>query len=127
MKIVNLTQFDETQAQILEGVFSMSDEDKAKVRELITFEEIPTVEEMRKRAHEISFIAYGYLAQRGATHAMISGAPYFAKYLEQELRDSGLTPIYSFSKRRSETRIMPDGSTKVTAMFEHAGWVLTDY
>ena len=115
MKIFNLTQHAGSADQ--EGLVEPSAEQKKRIIVLISFEEVPSSEEMEARAHELARIASGYSA------AMIGGAPYFQAPLERALLKVGVKPLYAFSKRESVDEQMPDGSIRKVAVFRHAGWV----
>ena len=96
----------------------MEPSDKAAVARLLTFDEIPTVSEMLRRARELAGMARGFDA------AMIGGAPYFMSFMENALRTAvSVKPLYSFSRRESVETAQPDGSVKKTAVFRHCGWV----
>ena len=58
--IVNLTQHEVTEDQYKDGVFDVDQFDKYLVRKYLTFDEIPTVEEMEERAFWMAKIAYKY-------------------------------------------------------------------
>lgn len=57
MVILNLTQHNPTPEQIEAGVVNLPDEMWARVRELLTFEEIPDTKQMASNAREIARIA----------------------------------------------------------------------
>lgn len=115
-RIVNLTQHTGTPEQ---GVVELPPEVRKEVVDLITFGEIPTGTEMRRRAQRISTIA----ADHGANSAMLGGAPYFQRLLEEELREKGIEPVYAFSVREAVEQQLPDGSVRKTSVFRHAGFV----
>lgn len=113
---VNLTQHNALPEQ---GCIEPSEETQKEVRNLITFNEIPSDLEMRTRAVRIAEIA----SESGADSAMIGGAGYFQRYLEEELLARGIEPVYAFSKRESVEAVQEDGSVKKTFVFRHAGFV----
>ena len=108
MNIINLTQHVTTKEQRDEGVFEP--EDKAKVKELLTFDEPPKYREICLRANALAVIA----KDSNAEFAIIGGAPYLMTSLAKALKDHGVTPLYSFSKRVSEEK---DGVK--TSTFKH--------
>jgi hypothetical protein len=118
MKIINLTQHCATEAQVKDGVFEP--QNKKEVQDLLTFLSPPIAEEINLRAKQLSKIAVAHKVQT----AMIGGAPYLMGALEVSLLLAGITPVYSFSQRRSIEKVLPDGKTEKTAVFEHTGFVV---
>jgi hypothetical protein len=110
--IINLTQHAASAEQVEDGVVEPTN--KAAVQSAITFDAIPTVEEMAQRAGFLANIA----KESGAKKAMIGGAPFFMSALERALIGSGITPVYAFSIRES---VEKDGVK--TSVFKHAGFV----
>ena len=133
-KILNLTQHVATPEQKAQGVVDL-DEDRRKIlTNLLIFEEIPSLYELKERAFLIANLCYGeapdyYLPHEeegGAllyNYAMIGGAPFFMSTLEKELLRRGITPLYAFSKRESIEELQPDGSVWKTQVFRHVGFV----
>ena len=118
MRILNLTQHPATPEQVAAGVVEPAD--KGQVQNLLTFDTLPTRNEICNRAWTLAQIAY----QSGETAIMIGGAPYLMGPLESNLRSSmQLTVLYSFTQRVSEEQSLPDGTVKKTAVFKHVGWV----
>lgn len=117
MYILNLTQHAPTEEQKLDGVIEPVE--KEKVKSLLTFEFFPRREEIAARAKALAEVA----ADHGAEAAMIGGAPYLMTYLERELKEKGIKPLYSFTQRVSEEVTLPSGSVKKTNVFKHIGWV----
>jgi hypothetical protein len=127
--ILNLTQHVGTPEQ---GVLEPSR--KAEVQEIITFEgdDLPAEWDEVKALYERRADALATLASEefdllgvpeGGRAAMIGGAPYFQKPLEEALAGRGITPLYSFSERVSEDVPQPDGSTKKVSKFKHVRFV----
>lgn len=127
--ILNLTQHvttDEQKAQLVVEPRMT----KEKIRKLLTFEEIPSKEEIEARASELAEIAVseanhyaGETDRIWITRVMIGGAPFLMGALEKALRECGFTPVYAFSKRESEEIPQPDGSVRKIAVFRHIGFV----
>ncbi len=118
MKIINLTQHMATPEQVADGVFEPAE--KLRVQELLTFTTAPTENRMVDRALELADIANF----SGADAAMIGGAPYFMRPLEESLRDVGIRPLYSFTERRVTEGPDPDsGEFRKVSVFKHVGWV----
>ena len=115
--ILNLTQHLGTPEQINAGV--VEPKDKKAVRELLTFEELPTAGEIQARA-----IALAEMAVRsGHEAAMIGGAGYLVARLEIVLWARGVRPCHSFTRRATVEEALPDGSVKKTTVFRHVGFV----
>ena len=106
---INLTQHQATPEQ---GCTEPAD--KSRVRSILTFEEAPSKGEIASRAIELATIAM----QEGATEAMIGGAPFFMRALEDALIGKGIQPLYAFSRRD----VVEDGPKKV-AVFLHTGFI----
>ena len=129
MVILNLTQHNPTPEQIEAGVVNLPDEMWARVRELLTFEEIPNANQMASNAREIASIAAEFF-ESGASEdnmfmgaAMIGGAPYFMPFLVNALMAFRIIPLFSFTKRVSVEEQQPDGTVVKKTVFRHEGWV----
>lgn len=117
-KILNLTQHQPTQEQISAGVFSPVNHEEVKT--LLTFKTVPEAGEIANRAKSLAKIA----TAEEVKFAMVGGAGYLMPSLEHELRKAGITPVHSFTERRS-VETVKDGETIKTAIFVHIGWVQT--
>lgn len=117
MTILNLTQHPASPEQVQAGV--VEPQDKAKVRELLTFNEIPTHSQIKQTAEALADLAKDH----GAEAAMIGGALFLMAPLAQALRDRGITPLFAFTKRVVEEVTLPDGTVEKKAVFRHEGWV----
>lgn len=116
MKILNLTQHEPTDEQVDAGVVMPADH--KKVKELLTFHELPTRRDIERVAIALAEIA----KKSGCNHAMIGGAPYLMSTLEAALLDAGITPLYAFSQR-VVTEVTEGGETRKVAVFRHLGFV----
>lgn len=114
--ILNLTQHNATQDQIVQGVQAQP---LLGVPELITFDDIPSQDEMIQRAAKVAMLA----SEQGADQAMIGGAPFFMSCLECELKTLGIKPVYAFSRRESVELKKEDGTVQKTNVFKHLGFV----
>jgi len=115
--MINLTQHGAVQEQLQLGVVDLPQGEGsvgAYVRELLTFETLPSSRVLLDRADEIARVA----ADHGHDAAMIGGAPFFMGALERALNNKGIKPYYAFSMRDS---IEKDGVK--TSVFRHAGFV----
>jgi len=116
MKTLNLTQHA---GSVEQKVVEPSADQKRIILSLITFDDIPSPEEMKQRALQLAEIAL----QSGCNAAMIGGAPYFQAPLERALLEKSVIPLYAFSKRESVDETLADGTIRKTSVFRHAGWV----
>ena len=137
MTILNLTQHNATPAQITSGVVDLVGSDKDLLVELLTFNTLPTVEEIESRAQKIAYIASDLMLEEKANwieegldeddfeeyHAMIGGAPFLMGPLEVALKKFDIIPVYAFSVRDSIDVKQADGSVKKTAVFNHGGFI----
>lgn len=122
MSIANLTQHTATPEQIEAGVYDIGPERRARLTALLTFDAPPSHELMRDRARQIAELAGEIVTAR--PHAMIGGAPWFVRYVEDALLDAGIIPMHAFSRRESVEVAQPDGSVTKTAVFRHVGFVV---
>ena len=123
--ILNLTQHPGTPEQ---GVTDMIGEELTSLKTALTFDAIPTAQEISARAEYIAELACmnglgGEDDDPIPTRAMIGGAPYLMAPLERELRQRGIDPIYALSVRESVEQTQPDGSVRKVNIFRHAGFV----
>lgn len=129
MIIINLTQHAATADQLAAGVVDLPDTERAALQRALTFDALPTAEDLVERAEYIANLAA--LNGLGGDEdddphpmaAMIGGAPYLMGPLEAALLDAGIEPVYAFSVRETEEQKQPDGSVRKVAVFRHAGFV----
>lgn len=121
MEIINLTQHQASADQIAEGVFDVDANELPKLKALLTFASLPTVDEIQHRAQEITLLARLHFVE----HAMIGGAGYLMSALEAELRKSGITPLHAFSERVSVEHTNDQGEVVKTNVFKHVGFIRT--
>lgn len=123
MIIVNLTQHGASAEQVQAGVFDLKTCNDI-LREELTFDQLPSAQDIRRRAEAIASLASTCSNEAGefASHAMIGGAPYLMAPLESALRAKGIVPLYAFSVRESVEKVI-DGATVKTNVFRHAGFV----
>lgn len=122
-KVLNLTQHRATAEQREAGVFDLHPQHQEKLRELLTFDDLPTAEEVAVDAEIAADLAADVAAVARCHHVMIGGAPFLMSSLERALKNRGLTPVYAFSRRESVEETMPDGSIRKVAVFRHEGFV----
>jgi hypothetical protein len=120
MKIFNLTQHAVTWEQAHNGeVIDLPPVLRADLIRLLTFDKLPSQEEIHERACDIINIAIVVDARA----AMIGGAPFLMPELQAALLNAGIDVAYAFSKRETEEVLQEDGSMKKTSVFRHAGFV----
>ena len=121
MIIINLTQHPGTPEQ---GVTDLTGEELASLKAALTFDFLPTAQEISERAEYIANLAHSRgPGGDGPTAAMIGGAPYLMAPLERALRALGIEPLYAFSVRESVEQVQADGSVRKDTLFRHAGFV----
>lgn len=128
--ILNLTQHAATPEQLEAGVVDLPPNAMAWIRMALTFGGIPSNESLAKRAEAIADFAVeqGLLSgafdeELGFGQAMIGGAPYFMRHLEDALSARRVQPLYAFSRRVSVEKVV-DGVVVKTNEFRHEGFVL---
>ena len=112
--IYNFTQHAASAEQLEAGVVALSPELEARVRSLLTFDNIPSPKDLYNRAVQLADLAKDLKADT----VMIGGAPFFMGALESALLAQGIQPVYAFSKRVS---VEKDGVK--TSVFKHEGFV----
>lgn len=118
--ILNLTQHKATQDQIDQGVVDFDDETRAKISQLLAFDEMPDRNEMIERAHKLVTILR--LKNHIRCEVMIGGAPFFMYTLERALYMNEFNPVFAFSKRVSVEKEV-DGKIIKTNEFKHIGFI----
>lgn len=121
--ILNMTQHTATFEQISEGVVDPSDENRIRIQELLTFNGLPTRQELINRAELLTEIAVQILKVQDFKEIMIGGAPFFMPILAKKLDDVGFDPVYAFSTRKVVEQTQQDGSVRKVAEFRHEGFV----
>lgn len=124
MRIWNLTQHWATPSQIADGVCDIPVRHREELLRLLTFNEIPTSEELRERAWDICGLLLK--VEEGAFNervkAMIGGFLPLMSHLESVLIRHDIIPVYSFSKRESVDELQGDGSVIKRTVFNHVGF-----
>lgn len=120
---INLTQHALTPEQdqwVAENCYALVEDEQVKT--LLNFSELPTKEELERRADYI-------VSQLGGNNpdfykmALIGGAPFFMSVLEHKLKEAGIQPVYAFSKRVSVEGVNEHGEVVKTSVFKHEGWI----
>ena len=142
--ILNLTQHLATTEQIKAGVFEPRN--KAGIQEVLTFNSMPTAQEVICAAECLVayakselfsyFLSLDSVANdvtvdevkqlMAGAQIMIGGAPFLMASLEKALKAEGLCPVHAFSQRESVDVIMDNGNTSKTSVFRHLGFVIVE-
>lgn len=118
-KILNLTQHNATAEQIKAGVVSPKLViNQNVIKELLTFNSLPTAEDITVKAQALADVACSEQAEA----VMIGGAPYLMGPLESALKTLHIVALYAYSERVSVEKIV-DGKTIKTAEFKHLGFI----
>jgi hypothetical protein len=122
-KTINLTQHTPAQEQTdvftVPGLYDQDTDTLESVSDLLTFDNLPTQDEMNVRANKLALLA----SRQRADKALIGGAPFFMSTLENALIAVGVTPVYAFSQRQSVEVVQEDGTVVKTNVFKHLGYV----
>ena len=119
--IINLTQHLATEEQLQAGVVDLSEEKRKHIQTLLTFNRIPSEDEINWRADQIVRLLEGEEGYH--CQVMIGGALWFMGPLTRKLKEERYIPVYAFSVRESEEEILPDGSVKKVNIFKHKGFI----
>jgi hypothetical protein len=127
--IVNLTQHPATPEQKEAGVFDLEGSELMQLKAALTFDDLPTEDEIISRAKDVAWLACSVIGEKSVTdwghptHAMIGGALWLMPALAKLLLARGIEPLFAFTKRETEEQVQPDGSVRKVAVFRHAGFV----
>ena len=130
--IINLTQHPATQEQKEADVCDVAPTRQKRLHHLLTFEEVPSVHELRSRAAQLFHIFEdetlnaNWDEQKSWPRVMIGGAPYFMSHLEDCFISEGITVLYAFSQRKSVEEQQADGSVLKRTVFVHEGFVVNE-
>lgn len=130
MKVLNMTQHNASTEQVEAGVVEPPPHFKEKIKKWLTVDSLPSSAELKRRArmlvNEINRIKEYSDEYSNISAVMIGGAPFLMHYLEVELKNEGIQPLYAFSKRIVVEEKLEDGSVKKTAVFKHEGFVAVE-
>ena len=149
MAILNLTQHQATKDQLDAGLVDLTQSERAILTGLLTFDTLPTSDDIRQRANAIAELAaynarpedkedgekFALQAMTGGAPwlmapiaaALIGGAPWLMAPLIAALVGQGITPLFAFTKREVEEVAQQDGSVRKVAVFRHAGFIPAVY
>lgn len=117
--MINLTQHTATPDQVAAGVVDLPPEVRAEVGGLLTFDTLPTQEEIRARALRLALIA----RESGHDSALIGGAAWLMEPLARHLDALGVSPFFAFTRRVSMEITRDDGTVTKTQVFKHEGFI----
>jgi hypothetical protein len=144
--ILNLTQHQASAEQKAVGVVDLPEPFKSELVNILTFNELPSADEVKSRARAISDLVVEFCMDNNSPVRdevkaimkngeldkkefrklnlafMIGGALWLMKPLIEELEGIG-TPLFAFTKRVVEEKVLPDGSVEKKAVFKHEGFV----
>jgi len=126
MVIINMTQHKSTKDQRKQEVIDLPEILRKDLVSLLTFNEMPSKEEIENRANSIKELALKAIkiinAEGKEVAFMVGGAPYLMPSLVQELKKIGKV-LFAFSKRVTEETTLPDGSVEKKMIFKHEGFI----
>jgi len=129
VRLLNLTQHDATKEQIKDGLVDPNESEKSVIRKLLTFDDVPTAEQMIDKSMSLYYLALHLIEKyKTAPTVMLAGAPWFLPLVEHQLKKGGVKAVYSFSKRCVEEQISKDGkSVKKVSVFKHVQFIGSPY
>src|SRR5690554_1558364 len=117
--ILNLTQHNATAEQKAVGVVEPHESEKADIKRCLTFDVLPSTEEIRVRARRLAGLALSL----GATCAVIEGAPFLMGELERALITVGIQPVYAFTSHEEVAQEQSDRAASKNAGGRHLGFI----
>lgn len=129
MPVLNFTQHRCTPDQLAAGIIDCPEEFRDRLANLLTFDELPTSNEVYGRAFQVAWLfetvaihlGFDYATEETSLHAMIGGAPFFMSSLEDALTEINVRVYYAFSRRESVDLVQGDGVAVKVAAFKHVG------
>lgn len=123
--ILNLTQHKATPEQVAAGVVDLPDNLRRTLKEHLTFNDLPSEEDISEAAKRIAYLAAQYAdhnVKKDIHAVMIGGAPFLMFPLINCLLEECFEVFFAFSRR--EVTEEP-GFVKKTSVFRHLGFVKT--
>jgi hypothetical protein len=121
--ILNLTQHLATKEQKAAGVIDLPEKERAELCKLLTFNTLEETKEKIDRANKIREIIINLPYYADIDKAMIGGALFFMRELENALWYERIEPVYAFTEREVIETQNADGTVTKTAVFKHKGFV----
>lgn len=114
-RILNLTQHSLTPAQIAQGAFEPSAEDKSKISKLLTVDELISQKQLNEKSMQLLEIAskyeFDYLLV-GGMHPLINTVAFFSIFAE-------ISTCQAFTKRMAVEVENADGTISKKTVFAH--------
>ena len=133
--ILNITQHAASAEQKAAGTIDLGKAEATELKQLLTFDILPSEREIVERADAIADLARAQVRKMagrmdavapgtpGGVRCMIAGAPFLMPALTQAMRSRGLVPVCAFSRRESVEESQPDGRVVKRSVFRHLGFV----
>lgn len=121
--MLNITQHTATKEQAEDGVVEPSQEIKAQIQKLITFDKTVMSEPEQIWNRAKALVALIKREYPEIHKVMIGGALYFMPALTRELKEHGYEVFFSYTDRVSVETHNADGSVTKTLIFKHLGFV----
>ena len=135
--ILNMTQHAASAEQKAVGTVDLAEPEAANLKRLLTFDELPTEQQIKDRADAIADLARAQLLKIGdrmgipsggganinRIRCLIGGVPFLMTALTRAMRSRGLVPVCAFSRRESVDEVKADGSVSKRSVFRHLGFV----
>ena len=103
-----------------EGVIEPSSEQKERIKELLTFNQLPNSSILGARARNLAKMA----VEADVNAALLAGPGWFTRAQEMALLARNIEPIYAFSKREVVEEVQEgSGEVRKLSVFHHLGFV----
>ncbi|KZX74405.1 hypothetical protein A3715_15370 [Oleiphilus sp. HI0009] len=103
--IINLTGTEGCTIYQNLGVVDPGKEDQIAIKELLNTRTVETVKELEYRAKQIMIAAILCSEEDVPEKALIDGDSLLMRFLEMELKDKGIKPMYAFRSKDNEEEI----------------------
>lgn len=127
MSILNITQHSASKEQLEAGVIDCPAKVFKKIKELLTFNTLPTAKDLDERSVEIAMLVDEVVSfhdgYANVDAVMIGGAGFFICPLVNALKIYGFKTVQAFSLRESVESTNANGEVVKTSIFRHIGFV----
>ncbi len=120
MKLLNCTNHTTTAKQTAMGIVDPSQEDMTLLHKAITYDTIPTAEEIKGTCKVLLDLVKKYECDG----ALIGGALFLIGEEERTLFEHNYCTAYAFTKRISKEEVLPDGSVRKTSIFDSSDTIV---
>jgi hypothetical protein len=121
--ILNFTKSDPTIEERAAGVGQTSQ----RIRDMLTFETIPTLDDVKERAAALRMWVESQVIQNNLTapvQVMIAEPVYLMSSLERELMDYGFVPVYSYGLTSGIEELNEEGYVGTFVRYRHSGFIV---